>query len=152
MLPGMKSSELTDVQWERLRALLPPQKPRTGRPANDHRSILNGILWVLRTGSPWRSLPERYGSWKTVSSRFYRWQKAGVWERVLADLQRRADADGRLDWTLHFVDGTVVRAHQHAAGAKGGARPRRPSDVAAVATARRSISGASAAASRWRWC
>ena len=66
----MDPSELTDVQWEKLRPLLSQRKPRTGRPANDHRTIVNGILWVLRTGSPWRSLPERYGSWKTVSSRF----------------------------------------------------------------------------------
>jgi transposase len=115
----METHELTDVQWERLRPLLPPRKPRTGRPAKDHRTVLNGILWILRTGSPWRSLPERYGSWKTVSSRFYRWQKAGIWDRILAALQRQADAEGWLDWTLHFVDSTVVRAHQHAAGAKG---------------------------------
>jgi transposase len=112
----METSDLTDAQWKRLRPLLPPQKPPTGRPANDHRMVLGGILWVLRTGCPWRCLPARYGSWKTVSSRFYRW-RAGVWDRVLAALQRQADVDGRLDWTLHFVDGTVVRAHQHAAGA-----------------------------------
>ncbi len=79
---------------------------------------MNGILWILRTGSPWRFLPERYGSWKTVSSRFYRWQKAGGWDRLLSEVQRRADAEGRLDWSLHFVDSTVVRAHQHAAGAR----------------------------------
>ena len=144
----METSDLTDAQWERLRPLLPPQKPRTGRPANDHRTVINGILWVLRTSSPWCCLPERYGSWKTVSSRLYRWRKAGVWDRVLAALQRRADAEGRLDWTLHFVDSTVVRAHQHAAGAKGGTRRPRHSGAAAAATARGSTSGASAAASR----
>jgi transposase len=148
----MKTSDLTDAQWERLRPLLPPQKPRIGRPAKDHRTILNGILWILRTGSPWRALPECYGSWKTVSSRFYRWQKAGVWDCVLAALQRQADAAGRLDWSLHFVDSTVVRAHQHAAGAKGGIQQRRRSAVAGVATARRSICDASEAASRWCWC
>ncbi len=148
----MESSDLTDAQWERLRPLLPSQKPRTGRPAKDHRTILNGILWILRTGSPWRSLPERYGSWKTVSSRFYRWQKAGVWDQVLAALQRRADAEGRLDWTLHFVDSTVARAHQHAAGAKGGTRRRKPSGAAGAASRRSSTSGASGAASRWCWC
>ena len=116
----MKSSDLTDAQWGRLRPLLPPQKPRMGRPAKNDRTVLNGILWILRTGSPWRCLPERYGSWKTVSSRFYRWQRAGVRDRVLSSLQRQADANGRLDWSLHFVDSTVVRAHQHAAGTKGG--------------------------------
>ena len=152
----METSELTDAQWDRLRPLLPPQKPRAGRPAKDHRSVIEGviegILWVLRSGSPWRSLPEHYGSWKTVSSRFYRWQRAGVWDRILSALQRQADIDGRLDWTLHFVDSTVVRAHQHAAGAKGGTRRPRRSGAAAAATARRSTSAPSGAASRWRWC
>ena len=147
----MDRPALTDAQWETLRPFLPPQKPRTGRPAKDHRSVLEGIVWVLRTGSPWRALPERYGSWKTVSSRFYRWQKAGVWDRVLAELQRLGDADGRLDWTLHFVDGTVVRAHQHAAGAKGGTRQPRRWGAAGAASQPRSTCGASAAASPWSW-
>src|ERR687898_492682 len=123
----METHELTDVEGGRLRPLLPPQRPRTGRPAKDHRTVLNGILWLLRTGSPWRALPERYGSWKTVSSRFYRWQRAGVWDRILAVLQRQADVEDRLDWSLHFVDSTVVRAHQHAAGAKRGTQPPKPS-------------------------
>jgi transposase len=148
----METSELSDEQWERLCPLLPPQKPRTGRPGKDHRIIINGILWLLRTGCPWRTLPERYGSWKTVSSRFYRWQQAGVWERVLAQLQRKADAESRLDWSLHLIDSTVVRAHQHAAGAKGGIRKTRPLVGAAAATARRSIFGASGVASPWSSC
>lgn len=116
----MRRHELTDDQWERLAPLLPPQRPATGRPAKDHRTVLNGILWVLRTGAPWRDLPERYGSWKTVYSRFRRWQQAGIWDRVLADLQRNADAAGHLDWEIQFIDSSIVRAHQHAAGAKGG--------------------------------
>ena len=148
----METSALTDAQWERLRPLLPPQKPPTGRPAHDHRTVINGILWVLRTGSPWRCLPACYGSWKTVSSRFYRWQKAGIWGHALAELQRRVDGEGRLDWTLHFVDSTVVRAHQHAAGAKGGTRQPRHWGAAAAPTARRFICGASEAASRWSLC
>ena len=148
----MEKQELTDAQWARLHPLLPPQKPRTGRPANDHRTVLNGILWLLRTGSPWRSLPQRYGSWKTVSSRFYRWQRAGIWDRVLTDLQRQADAEERLDWSLHFVDSTVVRAHQHAAGAKGGTQRPRHWGAAAAGPAPRSICDASGAASRWCWC
>jgi transposase len=69
--------DLTDRQWERLEPLLPPRRPRTGRPNEDHRRILNGIVWVLRTGAPWRDLPERYGPVGTVSSRFYRWRAAG---------------------------------------------------------------------------
>jgi putative transposase of IS4/5 family DUF4096/integrase-like protein len=70
----IRRHELTDQQWERLQPLLPPQKPPTGRPAADHRRILNGILWLLLTGAPWRDLPERYGAWQTVASRFYRWR------------------------------------------------------------------------------
>jgi transposase len=112
---------LTDQQWERLQPLLPPQKPPTGRPAADHRRILNGLLWILRTGAPWRDLPERYGAWQPVASRFYRWRHAGSWDRLFAVVQQQADAAGQLDGDLHFVDGTIVRAHQHAAGAKRGA-------------------------------
>jgi transposase len=104
--------------WERLEPLLPPERPRTGRPNDDHRRIVNGILWVLRTGAPWRDLPERYGPVGTVSSRFDRWREAGVWERVLAALPAAADARGEVDWRLPFVDATIVRAHQHAAGAR----------------------------------
>jgi transposase len=69
--------------------LLPPLRPRTGRPARDHRTILDAILWVLRTGAPWRDLPERYGPWSTAWNRFRRWTAAGVWPRVLEALQRR---------------------------------------------------------------
>ena len=122
----MGRGELTDEQWERLRAALPPQKPKTGRPAQDHRRILNGILWIVRTGAPWRDLPERYGPWRTVASRFYRWQKAGVWQKILATLQQQADAANQIDWSKHDVDGTMIRAHQHAAGAKGGTQKLRP--------------------------
>jgi transposase len=116
----MNRGELTNEQWERLQPLLPPQKPTTGRPAHDHRTILNGILWILRTGAPWRDLPERYGPWRTVASRFYRWQKAGIFQQVLETLKQQADGKGQLDWTLHDVDSTVIRAHQHAAGAQKG--------------------------------
>jgi transposase len=117
-LAWMARSDLTDRQWRRLEPLLPPQRPRTGRPNHDHRRIINGILWVLRTGAPWGDLPERYGPVGTVSSRFYRWRGAGIWDRLLAALQTEADARGEVDWDLHFVDATIVRAHQHAAGAR----------------------------------
>ncbi len=145
----MKKHELTDEQFAKLAAHLPPQKPRTGRPAKDHRTVLDGILWVLRTGAPWRDLPDRFGPWRTVYSRFRRWQQAGIWDRILDALQRQADIDGRIDWTLHFVDSTVVRAHQHAAGAKGGTRRPRRSAAAGAASRPSSTSGPSAAASRW---
>src|SRR5215212_9632567 len=116
----MSRGELTDEQWKRLWPLLPSQKPKTGRPALDHRTIVNGILWIDRTGAPWRDLPERYGPVGTVSSRFYRWRQAGVWDQVLAAVQQQADQAGALDWKTHYVDGSVIRAHQHAAGAKKG--------------------------------
>jgi putative transposase of IS4/5 family DUF4096 len=80
-LPGLPA--LTDAQWEQLRPFLPPQKPLTGRPAVDHRVIVEGMLWVVRTGSSWRELPERFGPWSTVSSRYQRWCKEGIWACIL---------------------------------------------------------------------
>ncbi len=74
---------LTDEHWEQLRPLLPPQKPQTGRPAIDHRLVVEGILWVVRTSSSWRELPERFGPWSTVSSHYQRWCKEGLWARIL---------------------------------------------------------------------
>jgi transposase len=114
----MNRGDLTNEQWAQLEPLLPPQKPRTGRPSLDHRQVMNGILWVLRTGAPWRDLPERYGKWTTVYSRFQRWRKSGIWDRIFAGLQSIKDREGLVDWEIHFIDGSVVRAHQHAAGAK----------------------------------
>ncbi len=126
--------------------LLPPRQ--AGKRRRDDRQIINGIVWKLATGAPWRDLPERYGPWQTVYTRFRRWTRAGVWDRLLAAVQRQADAAGHLDWALHFVDGTVIRAHQHAAGAKGGT-PRQKRLAAARAASRpRSTSGRKAAASR----
>ena len=121
----MSRGDLTNEQWELLEPLLPKRKA-TGRPAKDHRPIINGILWVLRTGAPWRDLPERYGSWKTVFSRFYRWRKDGIWDGIFAAVQQQADEAGNLDWDIHYVDGTTVRAHQHAAGAKKGTPRTKP--------------------------
>lgn len=138
--------ELTDAQWARLEPLLPPRKP--GAPRKDDRQVVNGILWKLATGAPWRDLPERYGPWQSVYTRFRRWARAGVWDRLFAAVQRQADAAGEIDWELHFVDGTVVRAHQHAAGAKGGTRSGRRSGAAGAASRPRSTSAPRAAASR----
>jgi transposase len=112
--------ELADGQWARLLPLLPPQRPVRGRPAKDHRTVVNAILWVLRTGALWRDLPVDAGvCWKTAASRFYRWIASGVWQKVLGELQEEANERGDLDWSKHFVDGGSVRAHQHAAGARG---------------------------------
>lgn len=127
--------DLTDKQWQKLQPLLPPQKAHTGQPAQDHRRILNGILWLHRTGAPWRDIPERYGKHSTISSRFYRWRSEGLWQRMWENLIQQADALGNIDWEVHFIDSTVVRAHQHAAGAKKGDHKCKLWDVALVASA-----------------
>ncbi|MBA3532377.1 MAG: transposase [Ardenticatenales bacterium] len=74
---------VTDEQWVRLLAILPPQKPPIGRPAHDHRLMVSAILWVQRTGSSWRGLPDRFGSWSTAYSRYLRWKQTGIWDQVL---------------------------------------------------------------------
>jgi transposase len=143
----MHRGGLTNIQWKRLAPLLPPQKPKTGRPAHDHRTIIDGILWILRTGAPWRDLPERYGPWRTVASRFYRWQRAGIWERLFAAVQAQADAAGQLNWDVHDIDGTMIRAHQHAAGAKNGTQRPKPSAGAGAGSVPKSTYGPKEAAS-----
>ncbi len=115
----MERHELTDQQWEQIRPLLPPERSgKKGHPYKGHRHIINGILWILATGAPWRDLPERYHPWSTVANRLYDWRRAGIWQQVLTAIQHAGDTRGELDWSLHFVDGTVIRAHQHAAGAQ----------------------------------
>lgn len=141
-----KRHEMSDREWARLQPLLPPR--RAGRQRRNDRQIINGILWKLATGALWRDLPERYGPWATVYTRFRRWTWAGIWAEIFTAVQRQADAAGQLDWTVHFVDGTVIRAHQHAAGAKGGTRRRRRWARARAASRRRSTSERRAAASR----
>jgi transposase len=114
--------EVTDDEWERLAPLLPAMTPRRGGRWRDHRQVLNGILFRVRSGVPWRDLPERYGPWETVYKRFARWPTDGTWARIEAALPTQADGAGELDWHAQ-IDSTVVRAHQHAAGARqGGSR------------------------------
>ena len=124
MSAGTRRHGLSDAAWRRLEPLL-PRRARTGRPPKDHRAIIDALLWLGKTGAPWRDLPERFGPWRTVATRFYRWIRAGLWDRILAELRRVADAAGGIDWEVHMVDGTGVRAHRCAAGGKGGgcARP-----------------------------
>jgi transposase len=108
--------ELTDKAWAQLAPLLPRNGRRGGR-WRDHRTVINGILWKLRTGAPWRDLPERYGPWTTCYDRFVRWRRNGTWDWLLAHAQTKSDAVGELEWIVS-VDSTSVRAHQHAAGAR----------------------------------
>ena len=108
---------LGDAQFATLQPLL-PTNDRRGRPYKDHRLVLDGILWVLATGAPWRDLPERFGPWSTAYGRFNRWRKAGLWDRLLTALHARAHGQGRIDWEVFCVDGSAVRAHKAAAGAE----------------------------------
>jgi len=113
----MNRHELTDEQWDILHPILPPGKAKTGRPPSDPRQMLNGILWILRTGAPWRDLPERLGPWQTVYDHFRQWRREGVYDRILQALQIRLDRDGQIDWDLWCIDGSSVRASRAAAGA-----------------------------------
>ena len=110
----MARFDLTDEEWAVIAPLLPNKSRGVARV--DDRRVLNGIFYILRTGSPWRDLPARYGPYTTVYNRYNRWAKQGVWLRVFEALSAAApDA-------LHLIDSSIVRAHQHAAGAKRGVR------------------------------
>lgn len=102
--------ELKNYQWEQIKDFFLPA--RTGRPGKDNRMILNAILWIARTGAPWRQLPECYGSWKTVYSRFCKWRDDGTLQMILETLCEGADQENLC------LDSTSIRVHQHAAGGK----------------------------------
>ena len=112
----MNRGDLTQAQWDLLEQLLPAVKP-TGRRPRCYRQVINGIRWRIRTGAPWRDIPERYGPWETCYGRFRVWQRDGTWAGLLSGLQARADAAGVITWDVS-VDSTTARAHQHAAGAR----------------------------------
>mgnify|MGYP001567374513 FL=1 len=103
---------LRDDQWERMENLLPGKASDPGVTAKDNRLFVEAVLWVARTGSPWRDLPPALGHWHNVFTRFSRWSKAGVWQRVIEAVSEDVDLEALL------IDSTVVRAHQHAAGAQ----------------------------------
>lgn len=119
----MRRYEVTDEQWQLIEPLMPPAAA-TGRKRIAPRTVLNGVLWVLRSGSPWRDLPERYGPWQSIYHHFNAWRRSKVFERILEALQMRLDAEGHIDWDLWCVDGSTVRASRAAAGAgkKGAAK------------------------------
>jgi putative transposase len=118
--------ELTDAQWGRIEKLVSGKDGDKGRHGEDNRLFVDAVLWIARTGSPWRDLPDEFGNWNSVFQRFRRWAKTGVWERVFKAMCENPDFEYLL------IDSTIVRAHQHAAGAKGGARSRRSGVRAAV--------------------
>ena len=107
--------ELTDEQFERIEDALPEVDGR-GRPYEDHRKVVNGIFRADGSGAPWRDLPERYGSWKTVYDRFRRWAEDGTLQSIVEQLQRELDAEGHIDWDQFNVDSTTIRASRSAAG------------------------------------
>ena len=106
----MRRHEISDEQWDKVKDLLPGKPGDPGRTAQDNRNFLNAVLWIAKTGAPWRDLPERFGSWNSVFQRFNRWAKRGVWARLW-------DAWKDPDLECLMLDSTVIRAHQHAAGA-----------------------------------
>jgi transposase len=107
---AMRRFELTDEQYARIEHLLPGKKSDPGRTAADNRLFLRAVLYILRTGSPWRDLPPHFGPWNSVFQRFNRWAKKGRWTALFEALQDP-------DWEWLLIDGSVIRAHQHAAGA-----------------------------------
>lgn len=111
-----RSAQFSDEMWARVEPLLPLSGPKGGRPWNDHRSMLEGICWRLRTGSPWRDVPAEFGSWSSLWRRFDTWAKDGTWDDILAAVAGTEAAEG----LVAVVDGTIVRAHKHAAGARKG--------------------------------
>jgi len=107
--------DVTDEQWKLLEPHLPRPTGRAGRPWADHRKVVNAVLWRTRAGAAWRDLPAGYGPWKTVYNRHRRWSGDGTWERLLGELQRGSDTE-QVSFDVG-IDSTVIRAHQHAAGA-----------------------------------
>lgn len=117
---------LTDWQWERIKDLLPGKSGDRGRTGADNRLFIEAVLWLVRTGVPWRDLPCELGRWNTVWKRFNRWAKKGVWQRVFNALAEDPDFE------YVMIDSTIIRAHQHAAGAKGGLKIRQSANHEAV--------------------
>jgi transposase len=111
--------ELTDAQWRRIERLVPGKKGDRGRAGEDNRRFVDAVLWLARAGAPWRDLPKEFGRWNSVFQRFRRWAKKGVWGRIFNALVENPDFE------YLIIDSTIVRAHQHAAGAKGEAKMRR---------------------------
>jgi transposase len=119
----MRRYALRDDQWQRIKDLLPGREGHVGVTAKDNRLFVEAVLWRYRTGSPWRDLPERFGDWKNTHRRFSRWAKSGVWQRIFKHLA--ADPDNE----YAMIDATIVRAHQHSAGARKKTAKTKPSAV-----------------------
>ena len=109
---------MSDEEWEIFEPFVAPSVPRKGRPAQDHRRVLDGIFWINRTGSPWRDLPDHFGKFGSVHRQFRRWSQSGLWDVIL----EAVNETGAGHDSVQMIDSTIVRAHQHSAGAKRGVR------------------------------
>jgi putative transposase len=112
----IRTGVITDELWELVEPVLPANAGRRGRPWRDHRRVLEAIIWRFRTGSPWRDVPAEFGPWQTLWKRHRRWSTDGTYQQIFERALAERDTAGKLDW-LVSVDSTIVRAHQHAAGA-----------------------------------
>ena len=121
---GVHRYGLRDDQWERIEGMLPGRKGSVGRPAVDNRLFVEAVLYRYRAGIPWRDLPERFGDFRVVDTRFSRWAKRGVWKKLFKHLAQDADNE------YAMIDSTIVRAHQHSAGALKKGAANKPSDAA----------------------
>jgi len=131
---------LSDPQWQQIQDLL-PRNGRRGGQWKDHRLMIDGILWALSDGGRWRNVPAEFGPWQSVYDRFRNWARRGLWDKILRRLQARKMRRGAIDWSLFCIDGSVVRAHQSAAGAskkkrQPASRPTTPWAAARAASAR----------------
>jgi transposase len=117
---------LTDAQWKRIAPVLPGKEGDPGRSGEDNRRFLEGVFWIVRTGAPWRDLPDEFGNWFSVWKRFRRWALKGVFERIFETLSDEPD----LEYAL--IDGTIIKVHRHATGAKGGLKIRPSANRAAA--------------------
>ena len=113
---ALDRGDLSDAEWAIVGPLLPSERGRWSRPAGDNRRFLNGMLYVLRVGCPWRDMHERYGKWNSVYVRFRRWAEQGVWDAMLETFVELGLTD---NWQ-HMIDSTTIRGHSQAAGARGG--------------------------------
>jgi transposase len=104
--------DVSDEVWAMISPLLPAERGRKARPCRDNREMVNAMLWILRTGAPWRDLPSHFPPWKSVHTRFSRWAAQGIWQRALLEMTKFADTDG------FMIDGTIMKAHQDAHGAQ----------------------------------
>jgi transposase len=125
---------MSDREWAFFELFVIETGPKRGRPGADHRRVLDGVFWIARTGAPWRDLPEEFGKWGSVYRQFRRWSVSGLWDAILEAL----NATGVAQSSVQMIDSTIVRAHQHASGAKRGLI-KRVSGALAVARRPRSI-------------